>query len=103
MHELPLPEHAGIDPARASRGVLLAKRRRGITRFQITESIHAAIPPAPRKKLAAELVWVPFAQLDTITLSGPHRRWVGEILAARAAVDQRCAEIDAVRSSLRRF
>lgn len=82
IHELPLAEHAGLDHARASRGELLAKRRRGITRFQITESIHAALPPA-RKKLGPELVWVPFAQLDTITLSGPHRRWVNEILAAR--------------------
>jgi hypothetical protein len=26
---------------------------------------------------------VPFAQLDTVTLSGPHRRWVTEILAVR--------------------
>jgi A/G-specific adenine glycosylase len=83
MHELPLPEHAGIDHERASRGKLLAKKRRGITRFQITESIHAAIPPARQKKLGPELVWVPFAQLETITLSGPHRRWVTEILAAR--------------------
>ena len=73
----------GIDHARASRGELLARKRRGITRFQITESIHAAIAPAARKKLGPELVWVPFTQLETITLSGPHRRWVTEILAAR--------------------
>ena len=83
MHELPLPEHAGIDQVRASRGELLARKRRGITRFQITESIHAAIAPAARKKLGPELVWVPFTQLETITFSGPHRRWVTEILAAR--------------------
>jgi A/G-specific adenine glycosylase len=83
MHELPLAEHAGIDQARASCGQLLAKKRRGITRFQITESIHAAVPPHPRRKLRPELVWVPFTQLDAITLSGPHRRWVSEILAQR--------------------
>ena len=79
MHELPTAAHAGLDDARVGRGRLLAKNRRGITRFQITESIHAAT--VPRKKLAAELVWVPFARLDAITLSGPHRRWVTEILA----------------------
>ncbi|MGH7946284.1 MAG: A/G-specific adenine glycosylase, partial [Opitutaceae bacterium] len=83
LHELPLPEHAGIDRARASHGRLLATRRRGITRFQITESIHLAPAPSARKKLAPELVWVPFAQLDAITFSGPHRRWVTEILATR--------------------
>jgi A/G-specific adenine glycosylase len=83
MHELPLPEHAGIASASAARGELLAKKRRGITRFQITELIHAASPPSPRKPLRPELVWVPFADLETITLSGPHRRWVTEILARR--------------------
>ena len=82
MHELPTPECAGLVPADATRGELLATKRRGITRFQITESIHAT--PAPRKKLGPELVWVPFAQLDAVTLSGPHRRWVTEILARRA-------------------
>ena len=85
IHELPQPEHAGIDPAQAQRGLLLATRRRGITRYQITESIHAAPPPPRRARLAPELVWVPFAELDTITLSGPHRRWVSEILRTRAA------------------
>lgn len=83
LHELPLPEHAGLDESRAARGELLAKKRRGITRFQITESIHAVPPPGPRQ-LSPELVWIPFAQLDTIALSGPHRRWVGEILARRS-------------------
>lgn len=83
MHELPLAEHAGLDLARASRGELLARRRRGITRFQITESIHLTPPPPARQKLAPELVWVPLAELESITLSGPHRRWVAEILAAR--------------------
>jgi A/G-specific adenine glycosylase len=81
IHELPLPEHAGLDSTAALRGRLLAKKRRGITRFQITESIHVA--PPPRAKLGPELVWVALEALDTVTLSGPHRRWVSEILAAR--------------------
>jgi A/G-specific adenine glycosylase len=85
MHELPLADQAGIDEVRAVRGELLAKKRRGITRFQITESIHAASPPHPRRKLHPELVWVPFTELDRITLSGPHRRWVTEILARPAS------------------
>lgn len=83
MHELPLAEHAGLTSDRAGRGELLAKKRRGITRYQITESIHVAPPSTPRTKLSPELVWIPFTQLETITLSGPHRRWVTEILAAR--------------------
>jgi A/G-specific adenine glycosylase len=59
--------------------MLLAKHQRGITRFRITESIHAAA--TPRTKLADGLVWVPRAEIDTITLSGPHRRWIAEILS----------------------
>ena len=83
MHELPTPEYAGLKLDSATRGELLAKKRRGITRFQITESIHAAPAPSARTNLGPELIWVPFAQLDAITLSGPHRRWVTEILAKR--------------------
>jgi A/G-specific adenine glycosylase len=81
MHELPTAAQAGLTEAKAARGQLLAKKRRGITRYQITESIHAA--PAPRGKLPRNLVWVPLPHLDALTLSGPHRRWVREILSQR--------------------
>jgi A/G-specific adenine glycosylase len=79
LHELPTAEQAGLDPLAVARGRLLAKKRRGITRFQITESIYATA--APHGPLSEGLVWVPRTALDTIALSGPHRRWVGEILA----------------------
>lgn len=82
MHELPTVEHVGVDPTSLA-GEPLAKKRRGITRFQITESIHVA--PAPRGKLRSGLVWVLLAELEAVTLSGPHRRWVNEILAQRNA------------------
>lgn len=81
IHELPTAEHLGLSVASATKGELLAQQRRAITRFQISESIHVALPP--RGKLAPELVWVPLARLDSITLSGPHRRWIKEILARR--------------------
>ncbi len=81
VHELPLAEHLGLTEAAAQAGALLAKKRRGITRFQITESIHAAPAPAAKTKLAAGLVWVPLGDLPQLTLSGPHRRWVTELLA----------------------
>ncbi len=84
MHELPTAEQVGLEPAAAARGNLLAKKRRGITRYQITESIHAAPHSlAARKQRTPDLVWVPLGELDTITLSGPHRRWVTEILAKK--------------------
>lgn len=81
IHELPTAEQAGIADTRARRGALLAIGHRSITRFRITETIHAAVPP--RKTARAGLVWVPLTALDAITLSGPHRRWVAAILAQR--------------------
>ncbi len=79
IHELPLAEHIGFDPAKSSDRAPLATKRRAITRFQITETIHAA--PAPRSKLPGELLWVPLDEIDSVTLSGPHRRWIDEIVA----------------------
>ncbi len=78
QHELPTVEHLGRTAADFAGHQALAQKRRSITRFQIVETIHAA--PPPRGPLAPELVWVPLDQLETLTLSGPHRRWVRELL-----------------------
>ena len=80
LHELPEASDLGMKPAAKS---LLAVKRRTITRFAITESIHAVKPTAALlKRIArtAALEWVPLPQLDRITLSGPHRRWIVELL-----------------------
>jgi len=83
IHELPTAAQAGLTEAAATKGKLLAKKRRGITRYQITESIYRT--SSPRGMPPTGLVWVPLVDLDTVTLSGPHRRWVKEILAERPA------------------
>jgi len=57
----------------------LLTKKRGITRYQITEHIYATA--APRGPLPEDHEWVPIAELENVTLSGPHRRWVGELLA----------------------
>jgi len=83
LHELPDAAAIGVKPASAS---LLATKRRTITRFVITESIHRLEPtPALRKRVAADasLEWVPLRQLDQVTLSGPHKRWIGELSRSR--------------------
>jgi A/G-specific adenine glycosylase len=79
LHELPAAEHLGFAEDKFNSSELIATKRRGITRFQITESIYAV--KSPRGKLHPELVWVPLAALDEVTFSGPHRRWITEILA----------------------
>ncbi|MBI2814597.1 MAG: A/G-specific adenine glycosylase [Opitutae bacterium] len=61
---------------------LLAVKRRSITRFRITESIYAVKPTAAllrRIANTAALEWVPLRQLDRVTLSGPHKRWIAEL------------------------
>jgi len=82
LHELPTARQAGLDPARARRGPLIARRSRAMTRYRIVESIHAA--PGPAGSPGPGLVWVPLGRLGSVALSGPHRRWTGQILSARA-------------------
>ncbi len=81
LHELPTAPDLGLNPAP---GTLLATKRRTITRFRITEQIHA-VPTSRRLQRviakSSDLEWVPVRKLDQITLSGPHRRWVRELLA----------------------
>ncbi len=81
LHELPEASDLGLKtlPEKS----LLAVKRRAITRFQITESIYRVKPTAALLKRIAKdnsLEWVPLNKLDDHTLSGPHRRWIGELL-----------------------
>ena len=86
LHELPTPADLELNEAAVRAAPRLARKQRGITNHQITESIHAMVLTAvQRRGLAgrARLHWVPLAKLEHITLSGPHRRWVEELLITR--------------------
>lgn len=85
QHELPSADHLGLAAAAVSRGPLLATKKRGITRFAFTEPIHALPVSSLSLPLAEGLVWVPPAEIEDILLSGPHRRWVRELLARAPA------------------
>ncbi len=83
LHELPTPAELGLDDAAVRASPLLARKKRGFTNHQITESIHAAtLTSAQRRRLASRpaLRWTPLAKLDQLALSGPHRRWIQELL-----------------------
>jgi A/G-specific adenine glycosylase len=85
LHEL--PEFSALGLNRISGKPLLA-RTRSITHHRIAETIHSARLNAIARKMVAReaaFIWVPIAKIDSVTLSGPHRRWVREILANSSA------------------
>ena len=55
---------------------LIASKSRSITHRRIKEYIYKTI----LGEIDDSLVWVAFDKLDTITLSGPHRRWIRQLL-----------------------
>lgn len=73
QYELPLLESVEAK----SEPKLIITKTRSITHRRIKEHIYSADIKTPKDK---SLQWVSLDDLDTITLSGPHRRWVGEIL-----------------------
>jgi len=65
--------------------VLLATKKRAISNQQIKERIYAVRVTAERSaQLAAlqNLSWVPLDKINAVTLSGPHRRWIADLLAS---------------------
>ncbi len=86
MCELPTAEHLGLAASQTEKLPLVAVRTRGITRFAITETIRALTPT--KTQFAAwekspELRWISLEEIEQITLSGPHRRWISELLKAQ--------------------
>jgi A/G-specific adenine glycosylase len=71
----------------------LAVKRRGIVNQLITETIyHASLrasAPDPANGGANGLLWVAWEKLPGVTLSGPHRRWIGELREREGAEDAR--------------
>ncbi len=86
QHELPRASDLGLNEDDFKKTTPLAIRRRSITRYAITETIFSAHLSNKQRASAAknpELVWAPLTSLTSLTLSGPHRRWVNEILASQ--------------------
>ncbi len=79
LHELPEPADVGGEVGAAE---LLATERRAITRYQITERIYRVKADAALRRRVAKLptlVWVDATELASLTLSGPHRRWIRQL------------------------
>lgn len=72
----------------------LAKRKRGIGNESITEWIHRARvrPDVPLTPLEPGLEWVELSDLARKPLSGPHRRWIEQLLVSQNLVDSRFSD-----------
>lgn len=82
LHELPTADQVGFSPRTLVNGRSIT-RKRSITHYRITEIIHFPDSLTRAQKTKArknDCKWVSVKQLDQLTLSGPHRKWIGEIL-----------------------
>jgi len=78
IHELPSLEESKLSKDSLVKSHFIKSKVRTITRFQITEAIYRHTWTT--KTLPADFVWVPLDKISTITLSGPHKRWIVELL-----------------------
>lgn len=77
LHELPLWPAKEVPPEAR----LLARKKRGISNQIIEEYIWLA--PDGHSEVCrtdGELIWQPLGKLADVPLSGPHKRWIREIL-----------------------
>jgi len=76
QYELPMPTSFKSQPPEL--GKVLARKSRGITNKRIKETIY--LPKATNLEVNTDnLHWIGLDQLESITLSGPHRRWISEL------------------------
>jgi A/G-specific adenine glycosylase len=77
-----LPDASALPAAKVDQKPLAVKRRTIVNHLFI-ESIHRASLPLDITNSAADsatgFLWVSWAKIDAITLSGPHRRWIEEL------------------------
>ncbi len=80
IFELPPAENLSLNGCEKT---LIKQAKRSIGNQRITERIYSinSGKNLPRKIAQnSDFRWISFDALDAITLSGPHRRWIGEIL-----------------------
>ena len=76
QYELPALTQFGHPP---KLGEILLTKSRGITNKRIKETIYSPLKPTVEID-AQEFQWIAIDHLDRITISGPHRRWINELL-----------------------
>ena len=78
LHEIPTCQQLGI---KAGRSAPVFERKRSITIYRITERFFRIDPSKIGGfKLGSDLLWVHPKDNDDLPFSGPHRKWIGELL-----------------------
>lgn len=81
LWELPTAAQVNLAPEEIeARAPLLLRVKRSITRFSITESIFAVSDPGNMVTAIPGLYWKNADEIGDLTFSGPHRRWVEQLL-----------------------
>jgi len=77
LHEIPALEQISLKTPQTAP---LLSRKRSITRYRITERIHSIDPAILPKSINSNLKWIALSDLESLPFSGPHRRWITELL-----------------------
>ena len=79
LYELPIAKDLAVRPRETN---LLAIKQRGISNEWIQETIYRARVSSKllaKVDVLSDFYWIPWQDLDKVTLSGPHRKWVTEL------------------------
>lgn len=82
LHEIPSLEQLGLPEATQKP---LLERKRSITKYRITERFFHIKPKAIPKELPPDTLWVKESAIGDLPFSGPHRKWIRELLAQHSS------------------
>lgn len=78
LHEIPSCEQIGQEPPGSKP---LLERKRSITKYRITERFHKLDPDGLPNAMPADCQWFSAQAIETLPFSGPHRKWIAELLS----------------------
>ena len=78
LHEIPTCQQLGINVGGSAP---LLERKRSITKYRITERFFQVDPSGiDRSKLGPDFLWILPQDIHELPFSGPHRKWIAELL-----------------------
>lgn len=78
LHEIPTCQQLDLNVGRTN---LLLERKRSITKYRITERFFSIDPSRiDPSRLGPDFLWVQPQEIGDLPFSGPHRKWITELL-----------------------